>query len=401
MPDMPADRAIAGIDVWRPLRGPFERWPHAADFLRALLAFVLTLVLWSQESGDGDVPLHSLLDVAVYVCAFVGNFALLWRRTHPLVVHVVAMLALVLVLLGDRCCLFGLVFSLYSLGRYESDHVASIVGMSVAVVLIATNILIFGSVDIGGVIAIALVFIVWYVGRRLRFRAEYLRLLEERARHLEREKSVESERAVVAERSRIARDMHDIVAHQVSLMTVQAGAAKTVSETDPAAANDAMAAVEKAGRNALSEMRHLLDVLRPADVANSLTPQPGLRDLESLIREVSDIGPRVVLTMREHIGLPARVELTVYRIVQEALTNVIKHAGKDVHVEVSIVVSDNDVIVSVRDDGQGSNNVEAPGHGLVGMRERVELLDGVFTAGTMTSGGFEVKAALPVRWPSS
>ncbi|MEO0424277.1 MAG: sensor histidine kinase, partial [Pseudomonadota bacterium] len=229
-----------------------------------------------------------------------------------------------------------------------------------------------------------------------RFRGEYLRLLEERAEHLERERSVEAERAVAAERTRIAREMHDIVAHQLSLMTVQAGAAKTVSRSDPEAAREAMVAVEKAGRQAVSEMRHLLGVLRPvSEEANELGPQPGIGDLPALVREVGDVGPRVELAVDPAAAtLPARLQLTAYRVVQEALTNVIRHAGTDVAVEVSIELSEDIATVVVRDDGTGGNITANSGHGLRGMRERVQLVGGKFSAGRRAQGGFEVIAQL-------
>ncbi|MEL6199294.1 MAG: sensor histidine kinase, partial [Pseudomonadota bacterium] len=243
---------------------------------------------------------------------------------------------------------------------------------------------------------------IWYAGRRLRFRGEYLRLLEERARHLERERHAEAERAVAAERTRIAREMHDVVAHQVSLMTVQAGAARTVSKTDPDAAGDAMAAVESAGRHALEEMRHLLGVLRPADADDALVPQPGIDDVPSLVRHVQDAGPQVTLETRGALdALPARLELSVFRIVQESLTNVIKHAGPDAAVTVTIDGHDDRVIVTVTDNGTGNEAGHSGGHGIVGMRERVEMLSGDLQAGARPGGGFEVRAEFPIQSEAS
>jgi signal transduction histidine kinase len=262
MTDLSQSHTGAGVRVWQPLRGPFERWPLSSDFLIALLAFVLTLMMWAQGSSRDMLSMGTLGDVGIYLCAFVGSFALLWRRSHPWQVHAVVLSASILVLLGAMGeGLFALVFSLYSLGRFEADSRASLIGMLAALAFIVTDLFVLSVPSVGGTIAAGLVIAFWYIGRRLRFRGEYLRLLEERAEHLERQRSVESDRAVAAERTRIAREMHDIVAHQVSLMTVQAGAARTVSKSDPIAAGEAMAAVEKAGRQALTEMRHLLDVL--------------------------------------------------------------------------------------------------------------------------------------------
>jgi signal transduction histidine kinase len=400
MADLLQQRTVAGVSVWQPLRGPFERWPLSADFLIALLSFVLTLWMWALGSNREVLSMGSLSDVGIYLCAFVGNFALLWRRSHPWQVHAVVLCASILVILGGmNDGLFALAFSLYSLGRFEADSRASLIGMLAALVFVATDLFVLSVPSVGGTIAAGLVIAFWYFGRRLRFRGEYLRLLEERAEHLERERSAGAERAVAAERTRIAREMHDIVAHQVSLMTVQAGAARTVNKSDPEAASEAMAAVEKAGRNALKEMRDLLSVLRPVDQEHVLLPQPGISDLQALIHEVKDAGPVVHLkTTGIYTDLPARLQLNVYRIVQEALTNVIKHAGVDVDVDVTVDVGDNKVVVSIKDNGKGCVAYgETGGHGIVGMRERVELLDGEFSAGAGNEGGFEIRAVFPLK----
>lgn len=396
-----SQNSVAGVRVWQPLRGPFERWPLSSDFLIALLAFGLTLLMWSQGSSREVLSMGALGDVAIYLCAFVGNFALLWRRSHPWQVHAVVLSASILVILGGMGDgVFALAFSLYSLGRFEADSRASLIGMLAALAFVVTDLFVLSVPSVGGTIAAGLVIAFWYIGRRLRFRGEYLRLLEERAEHLERERSVESERAVAAERTRIAREMHDIVAHQVSLMTVQAGAARTVSQSDPAAAVEAMAAVEKAGRHALKDMRNLLNVLRPVDQQAGLAPQPAISDLPALVREVNDAGPVVHLhTAGDFSNLRARLQLSVYRIVQEALTNVIKHAGNEVHVNVSVEVAGGKVVVSIKDNGKGPDSNAAAadgGHGIVGMRERVELLDGVFKAGPGIKGGFEISAVFPL-----
>lgn len=399
MSDDVQHRTVAGVDVWRPFRGPFERWPQLTDLLVALLAFVLTLLMWSKASDQPPWSMGSLTEVGAFLCAFVACFALLWRRSHPLQVHAVVLGASILVFIGPTPDgIVALSFSLYSLGRYEANGRASLAGALAALIFIIIDLEVFaGTPSAGQTIAAAMVMVLWYIGRRLRFRGEYLRLLEERALHLERERDADAERAVVAERTRIAREMHDVVAHQVSLMTVQAGAARTVVGTDPGAASDAIRAVEDAGRHALSEMRHLLDVLRPVAADDALGPQPGMADLPALVRKVSDVGPVVRLETRgELTGLPARLELNAYRIVQEALTNVIKHAGTGVNVDVAVDGLDDRVVISIADDGKGGEVGKARGHGIAGMRERVELLGGVFSAGAGTRGGFEIRAVLPL-----
>ena len=386
---------MPGMGVWQPLRGPFERWPQLTDALIAVVALVLTLVMWSRQSSPPTMD--TFTDVGAYLVAFAASLALLWRRSHPWQVHAVVMAAALLTLFVPTADgLAAMAFSLYSLGRYEADSRTSLIAAGATLVFLVLDQRLLTAPSAGGVMATVMAIALWYIGRRLRFRGEYLRLLEERAAHLEREQSVESERAVAAERTRIAREMHDVVAHKLSLMTVQAGAARTIGTSDPEAARDAMAAVETAGRHAMSEMRDLLGVLRPADADEALGPQPGIDDLPALVREVSEVGPKVNLAMSGALSdLPSRLELNVYRIVQEALTNVIKHAGDGVRVDVSIDGRDDRIVVRVADDGVGSVPGQKAGHGIVGMRERVELLGGSFHAADGPDGGFEVRAVLP------
>ncbi|MEO0425695.1 MAG: sensor histidine kinase, partial [Pseudomonadota bacterium] len=202
---------IAGVRVWRPLLAPAQRWPLSTDLLIALLSFTLTLLLWAQA----NMAVRSFVDVGTFVCAFVGNLALLWRRSHPLSTHYVVLGASVLVYLGSMTGgIFALAFSLYSVGRHAKDSRASLIAMLAALAFVAVDSFIVNPPSISGMLGAMMVAGLWYVGRRYRFRGEYLRLLEERAEHLERERSVEAERAVAAERTRIAREMHDIVAHQ-------------------------------------------------------------------------------------------------------------------------------------------------------------------------------------------
>lgn len=400
MPSVVDEHVDANPPPRRPAKSLLEQWPRLTDLLVATLAFFATLVLWVNSSpGVGGWSLNNLPGVALYLCAFTAHFALLWRRTYPFRVHGVLLLASVLVLLsGQAEGVVGLVVSLYSLGRYESDRDWSIAGAALAFVLVVTDleflVLPGPSAWLTGVMAL----LVWYVGRRLRFRGEYLRLLEERAAQMERARDAEAERAVAAERTRIAREMHDVIAHQVSLMTVQAGAARTVLGSDPEAASDAIGAVERAGRQALSEMRHLLGVLRQGESNPALDPQPGVDDLPALIRQVEEAGPVVIASIPNALErLPARVQLTVYRIVQEALTNVIKHAGPEVRVRLDLDLDDEAVRLSVVDDGRGGGLGVDGGHGIAGMRERAALLGGRLTTGRSAEGGFEVRAVLPLE----
>ncbi len=392
------------LPVWQPWRGPFERWPQLTDLLIALLAFLLTMLMWSHQQTHDVLALQSLWDIAAFQCAFVGCFALLWRRTHAWQVHAVILSASLLLEVGlPANGIVAMAFSLYSLGRYEPSARMSLIAVLATLGYIAVDLNVLIQPTASGTIALMLTWALWHIGRRLRFRGEYLRLLEERAEYLERERNAESERAVAAERTRIAREMHDVVAHQVSLMTVQAGAARTISRNNPEAASEAMASVEAAGRQALSEMRHLLGVLRPASDETALTPQPHLNDLPALIEKVRQVLDNVEYeTYGDLENIPTRTALAAYRIVQESLTNVIKHVGADAIVHVCVRAEPGQITVSVLDDGYGvdqQTNQEQPsgGHGIAGMRERAELLGGHLRAGAVGRGGFEVYAQLPAE----
>lgn len=383
------------LETWRPFRGPFTRWPRLSDAALALLSFFLTIAIWS-----GERPEHELsLTFGAFAFFVVGNASLYWRRRHPERVHGIILAASALAMLFGHLQgpIFALAISLYNLGRYAIEKRSSAIGLIAAYALLIISELAFQGLSSEDIITLLLPFAFWYAGRRVRGRGEYLRLLQERAEQLEREQLAEAERAVAAERTRIARELHDIVAHQVSLMTVQAGAAKTIVDADPGAAAEAMTSVEQAGRQALDELRHLLGVLRPDSANSEMGPQPGSADLPRLIDEVRRAGLRVSMTLETGLApLPARIELAIYRIVQEALTNVMKHAGPDASAEVHVTAADGIVSIVVEDNGVGMNRPAGSGHGIAGMRERAQLLGGTVEAGSRPGGGFSVTARLPI-----
>jgi signal transduction histidine kinase len=394
----------------RRFRGPFARWPRAADAVLVVTVFLGTLFV-IDGPGDslairpiGDLPIPVLLIFAV-ACA-----ALYWRRRAPLVVLGVALVAWAVLLGSGYTDLGGVaIIALYSAGRYAADdrwghwgHVGVAAAIAVVILDGLTDPAPWGEAVLAGVV----MFVAWYVGRRLRLR-------QERAAQLLREQAAEARRIVTEERTRIARELHDVVAHRVSLMTVQAGAAKAVAAEDPEAARRAMGAVEEAGRQALAELRHLLGVLRPETDPDGLGPQPGLADLPRLIEQIRGAGVDVSLaTDGVPAELPARVDLFAYRIVQEALTNVLKHAGPDAHTQVRLGTDRSGIVIEVLDDGHGTDKgVESAsgrqpsdsdrqdrrsaGHGIVGMRERARLLGGTLDARPRPGGGFRVVAHLP------
>ncbi|MFD1150355.1 sensor histidine kinase [Saccharothrix hoggarensis] len=225
----------------------------------------------------------------------------------------------------------------------------------------------------------------WALGRTTRVRRSFE----------VREAAEAAARAVVEERMRIARELHDVVAHSLSLITVKAGVAAHVAADRPGEAVDALRVIEDASRGTLVEMRRLLGVLRSEDAAVELAPLPGLDDLPELVSRASPAGVAVSLSVSGRV--PDALGLTVYRIVQESVTNVIKHAAP-ASCDVSVVVDDGSVVVTVVDDGPGGR---APaggggGHGLIGMRERVAVYGGAFSAGPRAGGGFAVRAEVPL-----
>ena len=223
-----------------------------------------------------------------------------------------------------------------------------------------------------------------------------IRSRDRRADLAEREREVAAREAVVEERARIARELHDAIAHNVSMMVVQAGAERRVLDPSQESTRDVLETVEEIGRNALTEMRRLVGMLRTDD-DDPLAPQPGLGDLPTLVGQVREAGLPVELRVEgEPRSLPVGLELSAYRIVQEALTNALKHAG-EARASVRVRYADDSLELEVVDDGAGAPaELASGGHGLVGMRERVALYGGRFEAGRRPAGGFTVRVLLPI-----
>jgi signal transduction histidine kinase len=237
---------------------------------------------------------------------------------------------------------------------------------------------------------------VWLTGLYASTRRRYLEGLEERAERAERERDQQARMAAAAERARIARELHDVVAHNVSVMVVQADGAGYALDSDPEQAREAVRAISKTGRAALAEMRRLVGVLREGEQAGTdYTPQPGLGQLEDLVR--GSAVPARLQVGGAPVELPEGQQLAVYRIVQEALTNALKHGGPGAQALVEIDYSGPELVVRVTDDGRGAAAPRsADGHGLIGMRERVGMYGGAVSAEPLRGGGFEVLARLPM-----
>jgi signal transduction histidine kinase len=236
--------------------------------------------------------------------------------------------------------------------------------------------------------------VAWLIGDSVRTRRRYVGELEEKAERLEREREAEARRAVAEEQARIARELHDVLAHNVSVMVVQAAAARDVFDSRPDRAREALSRIETTGRSALGELRRLLGTVRGDQPA--FAPQPGLDRLDDLVAQVRAAGLQVAVNV-EGVArpLPAGIDLSAYRIVQEALTNTLKHAHAS-RAEIALRYRDSELDVEVRDDGAGVGNGGGSGQGLVGMRERVGLYGGTISAGPAPGGGFEVAARFPL-----
>ena len=290
-----------------------------------------------------------------------------------------------------------LLLAFYSVGAHCDDRRSALVGTVALAAIAAADLARPGTFSASGTrpgawLAFA---IAWLVGRDLRRRRQRVVELEDRAARLEREREEQAQLAVAEERGRIARELHDVIAHGVSVIVVQAQAGPHLIG-DPQRAIGVFRAIESSGRDALVELRRLLGILRSGDEQLAIGPQPGLGSLRSLVEQVRASGLPVELRIEgEPVHLPAGIDLSAYRIVQEALTNVVKHAG-DAAAEVVIRYRARALELDVFDDGCGRTaSRNGSGHGLIGMRERVALYGGTLEAGTRDGGGYGIRARLP------
>jgi signal transduction histidine kinase len=293
---------------------------------------------------------------------------------------------------------FAFVLALYAVGAHCELRRAVLGGVVGAVAVVAVDLgkLLAGE-GVGEVVP-AWFFVagVWAFGRWMRGRRFQTRQLEDRAARLEIEREEKARAAVAEERARISRELHDVVAHSVSVTVVQAQAAQRLIDADQADLRRVLVSIETTGRQALVEMRRLLAVLRRTDADLSLAPQPGLDDLDELLGQVRGAGLPVELRVEgEAEPLPPGVDLSAYRIVQEALTNALKHAGP-ARARVTVRYRNDEVELEVADDGAGTGKGEGSGQGLIGMRERVAIYGGALESGSHNGGGYLVRAKLPL-----
>ncbi|GLY31565.1 histidine kinase [Kineosporia sp. NBRC 101731] len=294
----------------------------------------------------------------------------------------------------------ALLLSLYTIARCEparSGRVA--LGVCLALVMIAPLRQPYQG-PVNTVLQFLCVLVVWVLGTNVALRQGYLRALEERASRLELERDTAVLTATLTERARIAREMHDVVAHHVSVMVVQAEGASWAIDTAPDQARAAVVTIADTGRSTLAELRRLLGVLR-GNEGKSAAPQPGLDDIRALVERFQLSGLNVGLEAGPDPELvPESVQLATYRVVQEGLTNVLKHVGAGTPAQVAVRLADGEIQVEIRNEGRGSPPIvsvdERAGHGLIGIRERAALFGGRTDIGHDPHGGFVVRAWFPV-----
>ena len=363
-----------------------RRHPRRLDAVVAALLAALVL----EEIFNSDVTGARALLIPTSLAM---TLPLAWRRTAPLPVTAVVMAAFATQSLLDdssqevQSIFLGVLLAAYSVGAH-ADRRAATVGLLIswAAILIGEpgDFIVMGPVFAG----------TWLAGRLVRAREGDAQRLRELTGALERERVEEARIATAEERARIARELHDVIAHSMSTIVLEAGAERVNLPEGESSTRDTLRSIERTGREALAEMRRLVGVLRTETGEPELAPPPSLGHLDELVERVRRAGvPVAVQTMGEPVELAPGVDISAYRIVQEALTNVLKHAG-DARASVILSYRDHDLEIEVSDDGRGGTP-NGGGHGLTGLRERVTVFGGELEATARQGGGFLVRARLP------
>jgi signal transduction histidine kinase len=362
---------------------------HLDRLIAAALAAVYCVEIATESHFAGDRVVS--LPAALAFCA-----ALAWRRRAPLVpmalgVGIIELSTETAPALADTgTFLVGILLAIYSAGRYAQGH-AEWAGVALIVVAIPGAAIEPGDPTTFSDVAFFVVFFggPWLVGRFVRHRAE-------RERELVAERDVRAHKAVAEERTRIARELHDVVAHAISLIVVQARGGRRMLDDDPDETRRALDVIEHAGEQALGEMRRLLGLLRQDEPEPTLAPPPSLRRIDELVAGTRASGlPVEVVIEGDPVELPPGVDVSAYRIVQEALTNALKHAGP-AHARVIITYAVDAVDLAIVDDGAGGAAANGGGYGLAGMRKRVAIYGGRFEAGRRPEGGYTLHVRLPL-----
>jgi len=389
------------------------RAPRWGDIAITAALLVLALIGVSQSIGLG-VDRGREYDALGIVLVVLQVVPLAWRQLYPRIVLWAVLTAwAVAVGLGypDTAAMFALYVALYGLAAYVPRRMAIAHGVAVTVVILAwtaVGVAITDYVHWTALIAVALAVVVpmmiGFVDYRRRQRITELELEHERREQAQR---VVAADAVRAERARIARELHDVVAHEITVMTLQAEGARRLARDSDARVLEALGTISDSGRKGLTEMQRMIGVLRATEeeaaeagerAEAQLEPMPALAAIPGLAQQVEDAGLPVELSISGTAHVPAGVELSAYRVVQEALTNAMKHAGPGAHATVHVDRQPRHVTVLVEDDGRGVISDAARqsgGHGLRGMAERVHALGGTLEYGPRRGGGFRVHAVLP------
>jgi signal transduction histidine kinase len=379
---------------WRRLqradRRVVDRWIAAAF---VVVGVIEALLQWDRNGS----ALPQVLGLAV------GYSMLAWRRTQPVAAGA-AMFAtwtFANTFLGQlhdlQFPLIAVLTMSYAMGAYTDGRAALAAPFVILAGMLGVVLSFENQVFTDYIFPTAFALIAWLAGRGLRTRTRLTEELHEAAVQAREAHERDAAQAAVEERRRIAREMHDVVAHSVSVMVVQAGGARRILEHDPRRAVEAAAHIEEVGRAALTEMRRLLGVLHHGEEEAGRAPQPTLRELDALVARSRAAGLPVTLVVEgEPQPLPPGKDLAAYRVVQEALTNALKHAGS-APTSVTVRWEASSLQLQIVDmGGTGMNGTNGSGHGLIGMEERMRLYDGSLRAGPVAGGGFEVTARMPL-----
>jgi signal transduction histidine kinase len=358
--------------------------------------------IWLHPIVDDGIPGPRVVNTLLFLAM---SLPFVWRRRAPVAVLFVVVTSVVIqgqfFDTSEQAPLqnfLALLLAFYTVAAHAVPRRAVYGGAIAGVVFVAVDLRALLAGANPGEIIPAWLFLgaAWLTGWTLHRRRLQTVRLEDRAAQLEIEREEKARAAVTEERSRISRELHDVIAHSVSVMVVQAQAAQRLLEGEQNEARQALGSIETTGRQALTEMRRLLGILRRTDGELALAPQPGLHDLDALIGQMRESGlPAELRVEGESRPLPPGVDLSAYRIVQEALTNTLKHAGP-ARARVEIHYGDDELDLEITDDGPGTGRGGGAGQGLVGMRERVALYGGVLESGKRDGGGYLVRARLPL-----
>ncbi|SNX63034.1 signal transduction histidine kinase [Streptomyces sp. TLI_55] len=389
-----------------------RRHPTWVDGFWAFFLFGISVVFEvAEQSDEGTDAEAAVIPIVLLLCVVIAL-----RRRMPekmlllaIAIGVAQLLTDVPTTPGDFAFLV-IVYTVAATGARWASRLALAMGLSAACVahlrwwnhdasaLANAALIVFQTVPFA---------LAWVLGDSMRTRRAYFAQLEERASRLEKEREAQAKVAVAAERARIARELHDVVAHNVSVMVVQADGAAYVLDAAPDQAKKALETISSTGRQALAEMRRLLGVLRTGEhqEVGEYVPQPDVEQIDDLVEQCRTSGLPVDFKVEgTPRPLPSGVELTAYRIVQEALTNTRKHGGPNAGASVRLVYFDDGLGLLVEDDGKGAphelyedGGADGQGHGLIGMRERVGMVGGTLDAGPRPGGGFRISALLPLK----